>query len=308
MPKIEPVTVYNFNTPKFEYGLGILLDKDQGVIGDMTEESGIWSIERLIDLQDLLGMLKRLKDGTFKIKRKFSDVKVLAPVGLSMPIWAAGVTFASSTLARESESGQSGLYAKVYSDPRPELFPKAFPGTAVHPGDNIGIRPDSEWNVPEPELVLIFNSKGELVAMTAGNDVSSRAIEGCNPLYLPQAKIYNQSCAIGSGLVFGLREEDARQCQTRLEIIRNGEVEFDKTSTIGNMKRTFTELRDHLFQPLNHPNGVALFTGTDLVPPDRWTLQEGDLVRISISGITALKNTVKVIPHRELSPIEPPQN
>ena len=307
MAKIEPITVYNFQTPLFGYGLGILLDKDQGVIGDMTDVTGIWSIERLIEHSDLPGMLKRLRDGTFKTTHDLSSVKVLAPVGLSMPVWAAGVTFKRSVDARRKESG-SDIYDKVYSDPRPELFPKAFPGTAVHPGDNIGIRPDSEWNVPEPELVLIFNSKGELVAMTAGNDVSSRAIEGCNPLYLPQAKIYNQSCAIGSGLVFGLREEDARQCQTRLEIIRNGEVEFDKTSTIGNMKRTFTELRDHLFQPLNHPNGVALFTGTDLVPPDRWTLQEGDLVRISISGITALKNTVKVIPHRELSPIEPPQN
>jgi 2-dehydro-3-deoxy-D-arabinonate dehydratase len=206
------------------------------------------------------------------------------------------VTYQRSKTARMEESETSAsVYDQVYDAPRPELFFKALPEKVVAANDSVGIRKDATWNVPEPELALVFNSKGRVVGYTIGNDMSSRDIEGQNPLYLPQAKVYRQSCALGPFIKVGILENEARTWTIHLRIQRGTKVVFQGETSVGQIKRRFDELGSYLFRSQTFPHGVVLLTGTGIVPPDNVTLQAADVVRISISGIGVLENTVAVV-------------
>jgi 2-dehydro-3-deoxy-D-arabinonate dehydratase len=183
-------------------------------------------------------------------------------------------------------------YDRVYEADRPELFFKSLPHKTVGPGEVVGIRHDAHWSVPEPELALVLNSRGVIVAYTIGNDMSSRDIEGANLLYLPQAKTYERSCALGPCLVLGVPESVVRTWDIGIEIHRSGTLAFQGQTSIGQMKRTFVELAGFLFRCQSFPRGVVLLTGTGIVPPNDFTLQPGDLVSIGITGIGRIENPV----------------
>ena len=215
------------------------------------------------------------------------------PIG-SQEVWAAGVTYYRSRDARMDEARASGgatFYDRVYDAQRPELFFKSTAQRVVGPGALVRVRRDSTWSVPEPELVLVINAAGRVVGYTAGNDMSARDIEGENPLYLPQAKVYDGSCAIGPGVLF----TDAPLPPTtaiRLVVVRAGTVAFEGETTTGQIKRSFDELTGWLTRECSFPVGCYLFTGTGIVPPDAFTLASGDEVAIAIDGIGTLTNRV----------------
>ena len=214
----------------------------------------------------------------------------LAPVEDASEVWAAGVTYLRSRNAREAESTVRDVYSKVYDAERPELFLKAPGWRVVGSGTPIRIRRDSRWNVPEPELTLVVNAHGEIAGFCAGNDVSSRDIEGENPLYLPQAKVYNGSCALGPGIAL-CGAESLGDLAIDLEVQRNGRNLFTGATRTSQIKRPLQELVDYLRRELDFPHGVFLMTGTGIVPPDDFSLQHGDVVRITIGGLT-LENPV----------------
>ncbi|HEV8513746.1 MAG TPA: fumarylacetoacetate hydrolase family protein [Cyclobacteriaceae bacterium] len=216
-----------------------------------------------------------------------------APLG-NQEIWASGVTYLRSREARMEESKDAGggdFYARVYEAQRPELFFKAPAYRTVGSGEVVRIRKDSKWNVPEPELTLFICSSGTIEGYTIGNDMSSRDIEGENPLYLPQAKSYNGSAAIGPCLYVPgeLIKPDA---MINIEILRKGQRVFSGEISINRMKRKHTELVEYLFREMSFPHGTYLMTGTGIVPPDTFTLNVDDEVRISIEGIGTLSNRV----------------
>lgn len=215
----------------------------------------------------------------------------LPPVDPLHEVWAAGVTYLRSREAREAESATADVYERVYVAERPELFFKAVGWRVVGPEMPIRIRRDSFWNVPEPELTLVINSRLEIVGFCIGNDVSSRDIEGENPLYLPQAKIYSRSCAIGPAILI---EDPAAlgELPILMEIVRNGSQVFRGETQTSQMKRGFDELVTYLGRELDFPQGVFLMTGTGIVPPDDFTLEPGDVVRITIGPLT-LANQVE---------------
>jgi len=218
---------------------------------------------------------------------------LLAPIG-NQEIWAAGVTYLRSREARMEEAKDAGggdFYARVYEADRPELFFKATAYRTVGPGEAVRIRRDSKWNVPEPELTLFICSEGTIEGYTIGNDMSSRDIEGENPLYLPQAKSYDGSAAIGPCLYVPDRPIDPAS-MIRIEILRKKEKVFSGDISINRMKRKHTELAEYLFREASFPYGVYLMTGTGVVPPDHFTLNVGDEIKISIDGIGALVNQV----------------
>ena len=218
---------------------------------------------------------------------------ILAPVQ-SQEVWASGVTYYRSRNARMEESKDAGggtFYDRVYVAERPELFFKAAGWRVVGPGGAVRIREDATWSVPEPELVLVANTRGELVGYTVGNDMSSRDIEGDNPLYLPQAKVYNASCALGPCMLLAEGPLD-RSMAIEIEIKRGGATAFANTTTLAELKREPEELLSFLFRELSFPDGVCLFTGTGIVPPDAFTLAHGDVIRIRIDGIGTLENQV----------------
>jgi 2-dehydro-3-deoxy-D-arabinonate dehydratase len=189
----------------------------------------------------------------------------------------------------------ANAYDRVYDAVRPEIFFKSLPHKVVSPGRAVGIRKDAKWNVPEPELALVFNSAGKMAGFTIGNDMSSRDIEGENLLYLPQAKIYKGSCAVGPWIVVGASEAEARQWTIRLQIQRGGRSVFDGEIRVDQIKRGFGELGDYLFRSQEFPNGAVLLTGAGIVPEDTFTLAAGDSVRITVSGIGTLENSVAVV-------------
>lgn len=224
-----------------------------------------------------------------------TSVRFLPPVD-RQEIWAAGVTYLRSKKARMEESDFSATaYDKVYEAPRPELFFKSLPEKVSASGGPVGIRRDAKWNVPEPELALVINSRKELAGFTIGNDMSSRDIEGENLLYLPQAKIYTHSCAMGPCIVLGASESEAREWNISVRIDREETTVFSGQTQVSQIKRSFGELIDYLFRSQSFPHGVILLTGTGVVPGDEFTLQEGDLVSINISGIGTLQNRVTVV-------------
>lgn len=215
---------------------------------------------------------------------------LLAPIEDTQEAWASGVTYLSSRMAREAESQSADVYQKVYGAERPELFFKANGWRVRGHREAIRIRGDSHWNVPEPELVLLLDAWGAIRGYTAGNDVSSRSIEGENPLYLPQAKVYDGACALGPGI--RLCDADAlRDLRITLDIVREGAPVFAGDTRTSRIKRGLEELAGFLFRELSFPHGAFLFTGTGVVPGEDFTLRPGDVVRIDIGGLV-LENAV----------------
>ena len=215
---------------------------------------------------------------------------LLAPVESDHEVWASGVTYKRSREARAHESTVKDVYERVYVADRPELFFKAAGHRVVGSGMNIRIRKDSEWNVPEPELTLVLNSMLEVIGYCAGNDVSSRDIEGENPLYLPQAKVYDGSCALGPSIILA-SPGGLTDVPIRLDIERGGRNVFQGQTRSSEMKRSFADLTEHLGRELSFPQGVFLMTGTGIVPPDGFSLAAGDLVRVVVAD-AVLENEV----------------
>jgi 2-dehydro-3-deoxy-D-arabinonate dehydratase len=222
-----------------------------------------------------------------------AEVTFLSPLD-EQEVWAAGVTYKRSQEARERESeGAAQFYDKVYSAPRPEIFFKA-PAWRVSPHQGpVHIRRDSKWNVPEPELALVISPTLELVGYTIGNDMSSRDIEGENPLYLPQAKMYDNACAVGPAIALAVSMPDPEKIAIRLTIERGGKRVFEGETSVAKMKRSFHELIGWLGKEMSFPNGVVLLTGTGVIPPDDFTLEAEDVVHIDVTGIGRLTNTVR---------------
>lgn len=219
---------------------------------------------------------------------------ILAPI-VSQEIWASGVTYLRSKTARMEESKDAGggdFYDRVYDAERPEIFFKATAARTVGHLQDIRIRKDSKWNVPEPELTLFVNNQNQIAGYTIGNDVSSRDIEGENPLYLPQAKSYDKSAAIGPCILV-LEEPISRDTDIAVEILRDGKTVFDGKTQLSQMKRELPELVEYLTRECSFPQGVFLMTGTGTVPPDDFTMISGDVVKISIDNIGTLINTVE---------------
>ena len=221
-------------------------------------------------------------------------VKFLPPLD-AQEVWAAGVTYVRSKDARERESAPTGgarFYDLVYTAERPELFFKAAPRRVVGPGDPVRIRADAHWSVPEPELALVVSPALQVVGYTVGNDMSSRDIEGENPLYLPQAKVYDGSCALGPVVTLAGALPPREQVAIRLTITRAGTTVFEGATTLAAMKRSFEELVSWLGRENSFPDGVVLLTGTGVVPPDDFTLASGDEISIEITDIGRLVNRV----------------
>lgn len=221
-----------------------------------------------------------------------SQVSLLPPID-NQEVWAAGVTYTRSKVARMEESeAAASCYDRVYASPRPELFFKATPHRVSGHGQPLRIRVDSKWNVPEPEMTLVLNSRMQLVGYTIGNDVSSRDIEGDNPLYLPQAKCYNQCCGLGPWITLAAGLLTPEESAIKLAIRRQGEVVFQGATNVNQMARTFENLIGWLGRDNSFPNGAFLLTGTGIVPQSDFTLLPGDAVAISIDGIGTLVNPI----------------
>jgi 2-dehydro-3-deoxy-D-arabinonate dehydratase len=222
-----------------------------------------------------------------------NDVTLLAPIDYQ-EIWAAGVTYKRSQEARERESvGAARFYDLVYSAARPELFFKATPSRVSGPGERVRIRKDSKWSVPEPELALVISPKMEIVGYTIGNDMSARDIEGENPLYLPQAKVYDHSCSLGPVITLKEQMPPLDRITIHMVIERKGTKVFEGSTRITEMARTFADLVGWLGRDNRFPHGVVLLTGTGIVPPDEFSLASGDVVSIEITGIGRLVNLVE---------------
>jgi 2-dehydro-3-deoxy-D-arabinonate dehydratase len=263
---------------------------DDSSLIDLTP-AGVCLMQELLEMEDAVPRLHEIAQRAAP-GIGLSEVKLLAPIE-RQEVWAAGVTYLRSKKARMEESEFSATaYDRVYEAERPELFFKSLPEKVVATGESVGIRKDAQWSVPEPELALVINSKGRIAGYTIGNDMSSRDIEGENLLYLPQAKIYRGSCALGPWIEIGSPEDTARQWQIRLEIRRADQVKFSGETSVGQIKRSFEELAGFLFRSQIFPHGAILLTGTGVVPPDGFTLQEHDVVQIDISGIGQLRNPV----------------
>lgn len=269
------------------------LVKDDSTILDLSAE-GIDRMTSLFEFEGLAAQLSALASTNLPALA-LRDVTLLAPVE-QQEVWAVGVTYLRSKKARMEESDFSATaYDKVYDAPRPELFFKSLPEKVVASGEAVGIRKDATWNVPEPELAFVINSRGHIIGYTVGNDMSSRDIEGENLLYLPQAKIYESSCAVGPFVTVGVDEATARTWKIAIEIQRAGTAVFSGETSVGQIKRTFAELVEYLFRSQKFPHGAVLLTGTGIVPPDGFTLAANDVVKINISGIGTLENPVAVV-------------
>lgn len=250
------------------------------------------SWDDLVVREDLRSHLERLTQQAVTMA-DLPARELLAPIG-SQEVWAAGVTYYRSRDARMEESKNAGggnFYDRVYSATRPELFFKATPHRVVGTGAKVAIRSDASWSVPEPELVLFITPGGKIAGFTIGNDMSSRDIEGENPLYLPQAKVYDRSCALGPCLLVS-DEPLPVSTEIGIEIRRDGSAVFSGATTLQEMKRTATELARYLYHSSSFPFGCFLLTGTGIVPPDSFTLRPGDEIQITIPPIGTLVNVV----------------
>ena len=274
----------------YKVKLGIVLEKDNSLF---LLENQDW--DTFINDDNLF---EKIEKATKELKplsqpREIVLKEIQAPIQ-SQEVWASGVTYLRSKVGRQEESksaGGSDFYARVYEAERPELFFKATPGRVVSPGGKVRIRKDSTWDVPEPELTLVITSSGKIVGYTIGNDMSSRSIEGENPLYLPQAKTYDGCAALGP-CIFVTQKPLAENTMIQLEIARAGKNVFEGTIAISQIKRKFTELVGFLYRECSFPNGSFLMTGTGIVPGNDFTLQQGDQVSITIEPIGTLVNSV----------------
>ena len=266
--------------------------------GRFVEEDGhFYRIERLtwdalLAHQDLEGCLKAVIEGEAPTT-DFRPSELLAPI-VQQEVWAAGVTYYRSRGARMEESKDAGggdFYDRVYSAERPELFFKSTASRTVGVGGKVRIRADAHWSVPEPELTLVINPRGTIIGYTIGNDMSSRDIEGENPLYLPQAKVYDGSCALGPGILV-TSNPLPHSTEILLEIVRGGRIEFAGSIALTELKRDPKVLVEYLFRDNSFPNGCFLMTGTGIVPPSSFTLASRDTIRITIEPIGVLENEV----------------
>jgi 2-dehydro-3-deoxy-D-arabinonate dehydratase len=280
--------VCRFSQDAGEIRIGLV--PDDTTLLDLTG-AGISRIAPLLEDENPVAVLQALAKQNLP-RLPLAGVKLHVPVE-QQEVWAAGVTYLRSKAARMAESDFSATaYDRVYAAARPEIFFKGLAEKAVATGEAVGIRRDAKWSVPEPELALVLNSRGQIVGHTIGNDMSSRDIEGENLLYLPQAKIYDRSCALGPWIVLGTPESEARAWKIQIEIRRAGQPVFSGETPVSQLKRSFTELADYLFRSQKFPRGAVLLTGTGIVPPDHFTLQVQDAIEIVISGIGRLRNPV----------------
>lgn len=272
-----------------------LYKTNQGIIIEKSEKfylSNAENWDNYINQDNLFEVISTEIQSLNEISWTYENI--LAPIE-NQEIWASGVTYLRSREARMEESQESGgadFYAKVYEAERPELFFKSTAARCVGTGEKVHIRKDSTWNVPEPELTLFMTSSGKIVGYTIGNDMSSRDIEGENPLYLPQAKSYDKSAAIGPCL-YVPKDVINPDTQISIEIIRNETVVFLGDISINRIKRKLADLAHYLFREMSFPNGVYLMTGTGIVPDNDFTLLPGDVVNITIEGIGTLSNEVE---------------
>jgi 2-dehydro-3-deoxy-D-arabinonate dehydratase len=223
----------------------------------------------------------RAKSGDFQLDRPFDPPEV----------WAAGVTYKNSELERRRESGTPDIYSNIYNADRPEVFFKSTEERCMGPFEELGIRSDSNWDVPEPELAFVI-FRGEIIGYTIGNDMSSRSIEGENPLYLPQAKLYDLSCSIGPCFVSSQTIADPHNLDVNCKVVRSNKEVFSGTTSTNQMARTCEEISDWLQRSNTVPDFTTVLTGTSIVPPPDFTLSEGDIVIIEISSIGVLENTI----------------
>ena len=279
-----------FQDPQNRARVGLVLE-DAWVL-DLSAE-GIDRLSPLFEFAGLIGQLTGLAGKNLPCY-KLDEIRLLPPVE-RQEVWAAGVTYLRSKTARMAESNFSAsAYDRVYEAARPELFFKSLPEKVVGAGEPVGIRKDARWSVPEPELALVINAGGQIAGYTIGNDMSARDIEGENLLYLPQAKIYSRSCALGPFVRVGVDEAEVRTWTVSLEIARAGRRVFQGETALANLKRPLEELVGYLFRSQAFPNGAVLLTGTGIVPPEDFSLQAGDAIRIDVSGIGSLANSVVV--------------
>jgi 2-dehydro-3-deoxy-D-arabinonate dehydratase len=280
-----------FLTSQRETRIGLFTTENQ--VLDLSD-GGVNNLTFLLEAEGVLEQLETLSQQSLA-RFSLNKIQLLSPVE-RQEVWAAGVTYLRSKKARMEESNFSAnAYDRVYSALRPEIFFKSLPEKVVGPGEPVGIRTDAQWNVPEPELALVINSQGTIVGYTIGNDMSSRDIEGENLLYLPQAKIYHRSCAVGPCIVVGSTETVARTWTITLQIYRGGGIIFEGQTTVNQIKRSFEELVSYLYRNQTFPHGAVLLTGTGIVPGDDFTLQPDDRVRIEVNGIGVLENTVIMV-------------
>jgi 2-dehydro-3-deoxy-D-arabinonate dehydratase len=266
---------------------------DDGTVSDLAP-GGVTSLSVLFEGPD---PLSAVRDAAGRSARRlpFASLTLHPPVE-RQEIWAAGVTYLRSKTARMEESDFSAsAYDRVYDADRPEIFFKAIADKVVGTGNAVGIRADAKWNVPEPELALVMNSRGTIVGCTIGNDMSSRDIEGENLLYLSQAKIYDRSCAVGPWILLGASEAEIREWPICIEIVRNGQQVFVAETPIGNIRRNFDDLVGYLFRSQRFSSGVVLLTGTGIVPSDTFSLQPGDQINIDVPKIGTLRNHVVTV-------------
>jgi 2-dehydro-3-deoxy-D-arabinonate dehydratase len=266
---------------------GWMVETDKGCLTLPVEPEGVLTTRE--DLPEYLAALT----GREVPADQSAPAEVLAPLE-KQEVWAAGVTYFRSRTARMEESkaaSGSSFYDLVYNAERPELFFKAAPWRVVGSGGTVRIRRDARWSVPEPELVLLISPKGRILGYTAGNDMSSRDIEGENPLYLPQAKVYDGSCAVGPAFVVDA-DPIAPGTRIDIEIRRGAGTEFRGSTSVSEMKRDFPTLVEYLYRETSFPNGCLLFTGTGVVPPDGFTLQPGDEILVTVGLAGTLRNTV----------------
>jgi 2-dehydro-3-deoxy-D-arabinonate dehydratase len=259
---------------------------------DLEDYAGLHSLSDVLHAPDPAGTARDLIDDAAATVA-LTDLTVLAPID-RQEVWAAGVTYKRSQEAREREStGAARFYDLVYTAARPELFFKATPHRVVGPGERVRVRRDSRWSVPEPELALVLSPRLRLVGYTIGNDMSARDIEGENPLYLPQAKVYEHCCALGPVITLADAMPPPERVAIRLTIERRGGRVFEGSTTLAAMARTFPDLIQWLGRDNSFPHGVMLLTGTGIVPPDDFALAADDLVSIDITGIGRLTNIVE---------------
>ncbi|MDA1039185.1 MAG: fumarylacetoacetate hydrolase family protein [Planctomycetota bacterium] len=282
---------FSRRTPADQPRVGVVFEGRR--VADLSDV-GVSSLTSLLESDDPVMVAKTAAERV-SATYPLVDVALLPPVE-RQEVWAAGVTYLRSKTARMEESDFSATaYDRVYDAPRPEIFFKSVGEKVVGTGDTVGIRRDANWNVPEPELALVMTSRGRLVGCTVGNDMSSRDIEGENLLYLPQAKTYDRSCALGPWITLVDDETLIRQWTISVTITRTGTTLFAGQTGIDQLKRTFGDLMDHLWRSQTFPQGVILLTGTGVVPDESFTLAPHDHITIEISGVGRLENTVAVV-------------
>ncbi|HUQ72554.1 MAG TPA: fumarylacetoacetate hydrolase family protein [Planctomycetaceae bacterium] len=271
--------------------LGVALWDEYAIqLLDLSEVDKVHKLSDILFHPDPIALTKYLVSPDMTLP--LPDLKVLAPID-RQEVWAAGVTYKRSQVARmeESKAGASH-YDKVYTAPRPEIFFKATASRVSGPWQPLRVRADSRWSVPEPELALVISPQKKLVGFSIGNDMSARDIEGENPLYLPQAKVYNQCCGLGPCVLIPEEPFDREKTAIRLSIDRGGKPVFQGETHLRQMKRNYEELIEWLTRENDIPHGAFLLTGTGIVPPDDFTLENGDVVSIEIEGIGTLTNPI----------------